>query len=469
MNYDVIIIGGGPGGSSSAIYLRQKGYTVGLFEKEIFPRDHVGESLIPYTYYKMKDLGVLDDVKDFTTKKPGVNFVDRDGIRQSVWCFDRILQDGAEMSMHTLRAPFDHALLKRAATVGAEVFEGATVKDVDLKNQDAPSMRVVLRDGTEQQVTGKFLIDASGQHSFLASKLGTRVPYKGLDRVALFTHWVNTNYDASLSGGLIKIVYLGGDKQGWLWVIPVGRNHLSIGVTLNNSYVKEQKKKFGENWKELLYRQEIAEAAGLRTILEGAAIEHEVQVLGDYSFSIAKKYGTNYAHVGDAGAFLDPIFSSGIYVAMEVADRTAKCIDVQLKEGFEKGQAAFAQEFKQIDGAYRLVEKFVRLFYEPDLLNFSHVGGEPDGYQKFLNAYEVFHYLLAGDFFSQYEKYESFIDDLNKERTFNKFIHYVKSQAAEFPTHDFCQYSFEDVYGHLPPGEQVAPGLLKSVNNEKQA
>jgi flavin-dependent dehydrogenase len=298
--YDVIIIGGGPGGSSSAIYLRQKGYKVVLFEKEIFPRDHVGESLIPFTYYKLKEMGVLEDVLQFATMKPGVNFVDADGKRQSVWCFDRIMKDGAQMSMHTLRAPFDHAILKRAGAVGAEIYEGATVRSADLSDPEKATVKVILQDGTEKSVHAKFLIDASGQHSFLASSMNVRKPYPGLDRVALFTHWINTKYDAALAGGLIKIIYLGGEKLGWLWVIPVGRNHLSIGVTLNNSYVREQKKILGENWKELLYRQEVGFAENLKHILADADIEHAVQVLGDYSFSVEKKYGTNYVHVGDS-------------------------------------------------------------------------------------------------------------------------------------------------------------------------
>lgn len=461
MKYDVAIIGGGPGGSSTAIYLRKMGWKVVLFEKEVFPRDHVGESLIPYCYYKLKDLGVLEQIMQFATKKPGVNFVDADGMRQSVWCFDRILQDGAEMSMHTLRAPFDHELLKKAASDGADVFEGSTVRSVDLSDPEAVSVRVLMPDGSQQTVHAAFLVDASGQHSFLAGTLGSRKPYEGLDRVALFSHWINTTYDAALLGGLIKIIYLGGQKLGWLWVIPVGRNHLSIGVTLNNAYVREQKKILGHNWKEELYRREVAEAVNLHGILKGADIEHEVQVLGDYSFSVEKKYGVNYVHVGDSGAFLDPIFSSGIYVAMEVAERSARCIDVQLREGASRGQELFKEEFIKIEGAYRLIEKFVRLFYKPDLLNFSHTGGTEDGYNKFLNAYEIFHYLLAGDFFNEYGKYESFIDDLNEERSFNKFIHYVKSQAKEFPVGDFCRYSFDEVFGHLPMQDTVAPGLLK--------
>lgn len=462
MTYDVAIIGGGPGGAASAIYLRQKGYSVALFEKDIFPRDHVGESLIPFTYYRLSELGVLDEVMKFCTKKPGVNFVDRDGVRQSVWCFDKILQDGAQISMHTLRAPFDHAILKQAAIIGTDVHEGALVKDVNLSDDSKVTLRVQKIDGTEHEVNARFLIDASGQNSFLAGKMKMRIPYEGLDRVALFSHWIETKYDAALVGGLIKIIYLGGEKLGWIWVIPVGRNHLSIGVTLNNSYVREQKHKLGNDWKEILYRSELNEAIGLRNILDGAKLEHEVQVIGDYSFRVPKKYSTNFALVGDSGAFLDPIFSSGIYVALEVAKRVTDCIDVQLKQGTESGQDEFAKQFIDIEGGYRLIEKFVRLYYDPELLNFSHAGSGDGGYNKFLSAYEIFHYLLAGDFFSQYKKYEDFIDGLKKERAFNQFLHYVKSQAGELNVTDFCGYKYDDVYGHLPQGDQVAPGLLKT-------
>lgn len=465
-NFDVAIIGGGPGGSSSATYLTQLGYKVVVFEKAKFPRDHVGESLIPYCYYKMKQMGVIDDALKFATKKPGVHFVDRDNKRQSVWCFDKVIDDGAQISFHTLRAPFDKALLDNAKRLGATVLEEHQVKDADLSNPEAVKVRVADSMGIETTYAARFLIDASGQGAFLARKMNALQPYEGLDRVALFSHWLDTEYDPALSGGLIKIVYLGGEKKGWMWVIPVGRNHLSIGVTLNNSYVKEQKKKFNSpDWKEQLYRQEVNEGINLRSILKNARVEHEVQMLGDYSYHVDKKFGSNYAMVGDAGAFLDPIFSSGIYVAMETAERMSKCIDIKFREGNEAGHKAFENNFVDIDGGYKLIEKFVRLFYDPQLLNFSHLGTGDDGYNKFLNAYEIFHYLLAGDFFSDYKKYTDFIDDLNKERNFNRFINYVKSRANEFPDSDFCRYSFKEIYGHLPEGDQVAPGLLTQQLN----
>jgi flavin-dependent dehydrogenase len=460
-DFEVAIIGGGPGGSSAATYLSKLGYEVVLFEKEKFPRDHVGESLIPFCYYKMKDLGVLEDVTKVSTKKPGVQFIDRDSKRQAIWCFDKVLKDGAKMSLHALRAPFDKALLDHSKKCGAVIYEQHQVKEVELSNSENVLLRVANELGEEINFKAKFLIDASGQGSFLARKLNDKNPYKGLDRVAFFTHWVNTEYDKALEGGLIKIIYLGGEKQGWLWVIPVGRNHLSIGVTLNNSYVKSQKLKYnGPDWKEEFYKNEIKEALNLQPILKNAKTEHAVQTIGDYSYSIENKFGANFAMVGDAGAFLDPIFSSGIFVAMETADRVAKAIAIKFREGNDAGQAAFEKHFVDINGAYALIEKFVRLFYEPELLNFSHFGSANDGYTKFQNAYEVFHYLLAGDFFTDYKKYSDFIDDLKKERNFNRFIEFVKGNAKEHPNSEFCHFSYDEIYGHLPTGEQVAPGLL---------
>jgi flavin-dependent dehydrogenase len=460
MKYDVAIIGGGPGGSSAAIYLRQKGYSVVLLEKDVFPRDHVGESLIPFTYYKLRELGVWDDILKFATKKPGVNFVDKDGERQSVWCFDRILHDGAQMSVHTLRAPFDHAILKQAVKSGANVHEGVKVTNVDLRD---PESVTVFTDKSEiAEIKARFLIDATGQNSFLGNKLKLKVPYESLDRVALFSHWINTRYDGALAGGLIKIIYLGGEKLGWIWVIPVGRNHLSIGVTLNNSYVREQKKNLGENWQEQLYKNEIAQAVALRPILEGAQIEHQVQVISDYSYRIPKKYGPNFALVGDSAAFLDPIFSSGVYVAMEIADRVSQCLDAKFKNGKSAGDEAFEMHYAHIEKGYALIEKFVRLFYQPERLNFSHADASHDAFRKFVNAYDIFHYLLSGDFFSQPDKYSAFIDEMDEGRTYHKFIHFVRDKAKEYPDADYCKYSFDEMYGHLPHGDQVAPGLLGS-------
>src|ERR1044072_2675357 len=224
MRYDVAIIGGGPGGSSAATYLRQKGHSVVLFEKEKFPREHVGESLIPFCYYNLKELGVLGEVEKIAARKPGINFIEKDGSRQSVWCFERILKDGAGNVFHTARAPFDKVLLDNSKKMGADVLEEHMVKEVDRTNPEEVKITVQAKTGEVKHYTARFLLDASGQSSFLAKKNNDKHHYDGLDRVAFYRRWTNNKYDKALNAGMIKIVYLGGDKKGWFWVIPIGRN-----------------------------------------------------------------------------------------------------------------------------------------------------------------------------------------------------------------------------------------------------
>ena len=455
-DYDVAIIGGGPAGSSAATYLVQKGYSVIVFEKEKFPREHVGESLIPFCYYRLKDLGVLDKIHKFATKKPGINFLDKDGKHESVWCFERVLTDGAGMIFHTPRDLFDQALLDHSEESGAKVLQEHLVKNVDLSDPGKVDIRVAGKTGDEKNYSAKFLLDASGQFSFLAKKLGDKTPYSGLDRTAFYRRWRNNNYDKSLNAGMIKIIYLGGDKKGWIWVIPIGRNYLSIGVSLNNEYVREKKKTLpGDNWKNEFYLSELAEATCLDKILDGAIPEHDTLAIGDYSYFVKKKYGVNYAMIGDAGAFLDPIFSSGLFAAMETAHRTVKALDVQLKQGAEAGQKAFAETAVDIEGGYKLIEKFVRLFYDPDKLNFANAHPDEKGYSKFLSAYNIFHYLLAGDFFSHHEKYSGFLDSLDHEKNYEQFLNFVKARTKPLPVSDYCNYTFEEIYGHLPEEDPV--------------
>lgn len=463
MKYDVAIIGGGPGGSSAATYLRQKGHTVVLFEKEKFPREHVGESLIPFCYYNLKELGVLGEVEKIAARKPGINFLQKDGSRQSVWCFERVLTDGAGNVFHTARAPFDKVLLDNSKKHGADVHEEHLVKEIDRSNPEEVKLTVQAKDGEVKHFTARFLLDASGQSSFLAKKNNDKNHYEGLDRVAFYRRWTNNKYDKALNAGMIKIVYLGGEKKGWFWVIPIGRNYLSIGVSVNHDYVREQKKKFtGDNWLNDFYMNELAEATCLKEILSESKPEHDTLSVSDYSYYVKQKYGDNWAMVGDAGAFLDPIFSSGLSAAMETAKRVTGAVDVHLKKGAEAGREAFRETFVDIDGGYKLIEKFVRLFYNPDLMNFSLTGtGDTTGYDKFTRAYNVFHYLLAGDFFKEYQKYTDFLDTLNNEKNYNQFISYVQNKAQEFPDEDYCNYTFDDIYGHLPDDQHLIDANVK--------
>jgi flavin-dependent dehydrogenase len=451
--YDVIIIGGGPAGSTAATLLAQKGHNVLLLEKEKFPREHVGESLIPLSYELLNQLGLIEGLKKIASRKPGVNFVDIDGKKQSLWCFKNVIDDESYLSFHVIRSAFDKLLLDNSKKNGATVLEETMVKNVVLDNPDGTvEVQAKDKDGNSQTYHAKFLVDASGLSTFLGSKFGIKKPYADLDRVAIFCHWSNTNYDTILKEGVIKIVYLGGEKKGWIWVIPVSAEHLSIGVVTDNAFMKKEKKRLqdsgSKDWLTDLYRQEVKSSGALTDTLKGAKTDHKVLVSGDYSYYCEDKYGSNYAMVGDAAAFLDPIFSSGIYVGMRSSDLIANAIHLKLTS--DKGDEAFTAAYTEINGALKLLEKFIRLFYTPEALNLATIG-QPENllkYGKFEMAYSIFHYLLAGDFFKNYEKYSEFIDMLRDSKTLGKFENLIKHTRESQPE-DSCGELFEKMYGEM--------------------
>lgn len=447
--YDVIVIGGGPTGSTAASLLAQKGLKVLLLEKESFPREHVGESLIPISYDQLNKLGLIEEMKKISTRKPGVSFDANDGVNRSLWCFKSVIKDESYLAFHVIRSAFDKLLLDNSKKVGAEVREQYTVKNVILDRADKiVEVHATNAEGKEEKFESKFIVDASGLSTFLGRKLGVKKAYAGLDRVATWSHWTNTEFDTNLKEGVIKIVYLGGEKKGWIWVIPVSKEHLSIGVVVNNSHVKEKKKQFQDSadWKKDYYLQELQECYLYNTVLKNAKMEHKVAMAGDYSYYCEKKYGENFALVGDAGAFLDPIFSSGIYVGMKSAELVADGIEAKLKG---KGNAELDKAYVNINGAVNLLEKFIRLFYTPEALDFSKIG-TPEGllmFKKYEQAYSIFHYLLAGDFFNNYEKYSEFIDTIRDEKTMAKFENLIDHAHSALPKS--CGEDFEEMYGEM--------------------
>ena len=449
--YDVIIIGGGPAGSTAASLLARQGNSVLLLEKEKFPREHIGESLIPLSYHTLKNLGVLEELKKISPRKPGVNFVESDGKKQSLWCFKNVVKDKSYLSFHVKRSLFDEMLLNNSRKNGAEVLEETAVRNVILdKPDETVEIHTENKKGERNQFFSKFIIDASGQSTFLGSKMGVKTPVDGLDRVALWSHWSNSEFDVPLQQGAIKIVYLGGvEKLGWVWVIPISADNLSIGVVVNNSFLKKEKiKKSGSSdWKEDIYLQEIADSPAVNMLLKNATMSHKVQVTGDYSYFCDKKLGSNYAMIGDAGAFLDPIFSSGIYVGMHSAELVAEALQHKLKSNNSK---PLEDAYEQINGAVKLLEKFIKLFYSPDILNFAHMG-EPEKmlkYNKTETVYSIFHFLLAGDFFKNHIKYSEFIDTMRDTKMIQKFQNLI-DHSKDLNFGATCGEDFDEMYGEM--------------------
>jgi flavin-dependent dehydrogenase len=209
-SHDVVIIGGGPAGSTIATWLGRYGHDVLLLEREKFPREHVGESLLPFCHVLLDDLGVLDQLKANFVRKPGVRFIDRDGNISTTWCFNHVIKDETYLSFQVIRGEFDHILLKNAAKNGAEVREETSVIEADVTTE-SDRVRVTSLDsaGKKSVHKARFLVDASGRDAFIGAKNGWRKPREELDRTAIWSHWGDVKLAGGLEEGLSIIIYMG--------------------------------------------------------------------------------------------------------------------------------------------------------------------------------------------------------------------------------------------------------------------
>lgn len=423
---DVLIIGGGPAGSTAATFLSRQGHKVTLLEKEQFPRDHVGESLLPFCHKLFSEIGVLDEMKASHVRKPGVRFVDRDGATFTTWCFDRVIKDETYLSFQVNRADFDLMLLENSRKNGAEILQRHKVEKVELDNPDGiVRLRASGPEGV-RHFSSRFLLDCSGRNAFLASGFSQRKKFAELDRTALWTHYKGGQLRGGLEEGLSLIIYVGGEKKGWIWIFPLGPGWLTVGVVLNNDYIRNQKAKFetegSSNWQQSLFDQELGYSAFAQRVIEGHSATMPLLIEGDYSYFSENKYGKNWAMIGDAGTFIDPIFSSGVYLAMNSARLVSKALDTVLKSNGEEGKAAMDEVYRKIMGAYKLIFKLIMFFYKADALNFAQMESASSLIvEEHRDAMAVGHYLLAGDFFERYDDYGRIIDLFQNERLYESY------------------------------------------------
>jgi len=423
---DVLIIGGGPAGSTAATFLARQGFSVTLLEKEKFPRDHVGESLLPFCHKLFNELGVLDQMKQECVRKPGVRFVDRDGYTFTTWCFDRVIKDETYLSFQVNRADFDLLLLENSRKNGATVLEQHKVERVNL---DSPDNIIELRaTGPEGPRTfhGRFLLDCSGRNAFLASGWGQRKKFPELDRTAIWTHMKGGQLRGGLEEGLSLIIYVGGEKKGWIWIFPLGANWMTVGTVMNNDYIRQEKAKFEKegsgDWRMSLFLQELGYSSFASDVIKDHRITMPLLTEGDYSYFSETKYGSNYAMIGDAGTFIDPIFSSGVYLAMNSAKLISKSVATILTSGNGDSKQPLEETYTKVVGAYKLIFKLIMFFYSAGSLNLAQMGGASNLIvEEHKNAMAVGHFLLAGDFFERYDDYAKVIDLFRNPRIYETY------------------------------------------------
>jgi flavin-dependent dehydrogenase len=321
---DVLVIGGGPGGSTAAGLLAQRGYRVVLLEKARHPRFHIGESLLPANLPILERFGVAAQVRAIGMKKWGAEFVSHADERRQEFRFARGWDKSLPLAYQVRRSEFDEILVRRAAQLGAEVIEGCRVRNVEClarsKRSAVTSARVHAEhdDGRGQTWTADYVVDASGRDTFLAERLQAKHRNKKHNSAALYAHFAGARRDCGQREGNVVIYWF---DHGWFWFIPLADGATSIGAVVWPYYLKTRRTGVRE-----FFLDTIAMCPPLAERLSAATLLSEVQATGNYSYTCDHSHGENYLLVGDAYSFIDPVFSSGVMLAMHTGVAAADAI-----------------------------------------------------------------------------------------------------------------------------------------------
>ncbi len=322
---DVLVIGGGPGGSTAASLLAQQGYRVVLLEKARHPRFHIGESLLPANLPILERLGVAAPVRAIGMEKWGAEFVSPCDGRRQEFTFAGAWDKSMPLAYQVRRSEFDEILLRRAAQLGAQVIEGCRVRDVDsLETHPARDAARPVRvhaehdDGRNETWTADYVIDASGRDTFLGNRLKAKRRNKKHNSAALYAHFTGAHRECGKREGNVTIFWF---DHGWFWYIPLADGATSIGAVVWPYYMKRRSSSVQD-----FFLATVALCPPLADRLRNATLISEVEATGNYSYACDHTHGANYLLVGDAYTFVDPVFSSGVMLAMHTAVAAADAI-----------------------------------------------------------------------------------------------------------------------------------------------
>jgi flavin-dependent dehydrogenase len=327
-SWDVAVIGGGPAGSTAATLLADAGYRVQLFEKARHPRFHIGESLLPANLRLFERLGVGEAVREIGIVKPAAEFVSpQHGDRLERFRFAEAWDKSMPYAYQVRRSQLDEILLRNAAAHGADVVEGCQVRDVEfLDDGSGAIVSATGDDGRSNRCRARFVVDASGRDTLLANRMRTKQRNKKHNSSALYAHFHGARRHLGADEGNITIYWF---EHGWFWFIPLADGATSIGAVVWPPYLKQRPR--GTSI-EAFFLDTIALCPPLAERLAGAQLVSEVEATGNFSYSGDVTHGRNFVLLGDAFAFIDPVFSTGVMLAMQSAFIGAEAIDTCLRD-----------------------------------------------------------------------------------------------------------------------------------------
>src|SRR5262245_9445337 len=362
---DVVVIGGGPAGSTISTLMAQQGVAVTLFERERFPRFHIGESLIPETYWVLKRLGMLDKMKASRfVKKYSVQFVNAVGKQSAPFYFWENKPHECSQTWQVVRSEFDQMMLENARQHGVDVHEGVRAREVLFDGQRAVGVRIQEEGGAVREVRARVVVDASGQSGLLMNRLGLRVWDPLLDKGAIWTYWQGAYRDKDKDEGA-TIVIQTPDRKGWFWYIPLHDDRVSVGVVkpFEVLFGKPAGPAAGSNGKashEETYQGEVERCPDVKRRVAGAKRITGYFATQDYSYRSREVAGEGWVLVGDAFGFLDPLYSSGVLLALRSGELAADAV----VEGLAQNDLSAAQLGKWGPVFNRGVDRMRRLVCE---------------------------------------------------------------------------------------------------------
>jgi flavin-dependent dehydrogenase len=322
---DVAVIGGGPAGSTAAALLAQRAYKVIALEKAHHPRFHIGESLLPMNLPIFERLGVLDKVRALGVFKPGADFEADTASGYHTFAFANALGDSPPHAYQVWRQDFDRMLFEHARQLGADTREGNEVVAVEQLGPRLTHLEVRTDSGRRYRIRARYVVDASGRDTFLSAKRKLRRKNREHQSAAIFGHFRGATTRPGEDAGNISMYRF---EHGWMWMIPLPDGVMSVGAVCRPDYLKQRK---GRTVDFLLAT--LQKNAGLWQRMQDAElIDDEVRATGNYSYDSIRMGGVGWVMVGDAFAFLDPVFSSGVYLAMSGAEQAADLVDAALRQ-----------------------------------------------------------------------------------------------------------------------------------------
>jgi flavin-dependent dehydrogenase len=360
---EVLIIGGGPAGASAAALLAQQGHRVLVLERERFPRYHIGESLLPFTFHPLTRLGLLDTMRRSAfVKKYSVQFVAPSGqASQPFYFFNRYDRDTVAQTWQVVRSEFDQMLLDHARARGAAVLEETAVTELLREGDRITGARARMPDGEVRDFHATITLDCSGKDAFAAVRQHWRVKDPFLNKVAVWTYYEGALRDAGIDEGATTVAMIPG--KGWFWYIPQHANRVSVGVVAEGKYLSRD----GVKDPAQIFTRETAENPWIRDHLAAGRQVGPHYLTSEYSFHSRHCACRGLLLVGDAFAFLDPVFSSGLMLALKSGTLAADAVHEGLLAG-DLGPHRFAGYARALREGIENMRKLVYAFYHP---NFS--------------------------------------------------------------------------------------------------